>query len=74
MAIVFLKERCVASYDVSAIALIMIGSAGIILTANFQEVDLSPNRVKECLTSPKSIVYYVTTLILMKVTLVIVNR
>lgn len=74
LAIVFLKEVCSVKYDVTAIILIMIGSACIILTANFQEVELKMSDIMECLTSAKSITYYAFMILLISVTFMVLNR
>ena len=74
MSLIFLKEVCIVKYDVPAIILILIGSACIILTANFQEVELTGEEIKEKLTSIKSIIYEVVTVVLIAVTFIVLNR
>lgn len=74
MAIVFLKEVVVCKYDIPAITLILIGSSCIILTANFSEDDLTASKIKESLSSVKSIGYFAFTLLLINVTFFVKNR
>lgn len=74
MAIVFLKEVVVYKYDILAITLILLGSSCIILTANFSEDNLTASKIKESLSSVKSIAYFGFTLFLMNVTFFVLKR
>ena len=74
LAVFCLKEVFVVRYDLTAIILILIGSSCIILTANFSEVVIKMKHIRKLLTSPKSMVYYSFTVVMIIGAFVLLNR
>ena len=74
LAIIFLREVFIWRYDVPALILILSGSAWIILTANFTEVDLTVEILKSHLSSIKAIIFLVSVFTLMIITHFIEKR
>ena len=74
LAVFCLKEVFVVRYDLTAIILILIGSSCIILTANFSKVVIKMKHIRKLLTSPKSMVYYSFTVVMIIGAFVLLNR
>ena len=64
LALLMLKEAFVVKYDVPGLALIIAGSIMIILTAKFDKAELTPDLIREYLLMPRSILFYVTFVVL----------
>ena len=74
LAIVFLKEIFIWRYDIPALFFIILGSGFIILTANFQEVEIDVAELKSLLSSPKSIIYFTFVFFLIIATFCVKKR
>lgn len=74
LSMVFLKEVFIWRYDLPALILIISGSTCIIMTANFSELHLDVDTIKGCLTSVKSIAFYVVAFMLLNCTFVVVKK
>ena len=74
LSIIFLKEVILWRFDLPALTLIICGSSCIILTANFADLTLTVQMMKDHLTSGKSIAFYIFTFILINTSFFILRR
>ena len=74
LSIIFLKEVIIWRFDLPALTLIICGSCCIILTANFADLTLTVQLMKDHLTSGKSIAFYIFTFIMINSSFFVVRR
>ena len=74
LSIIFLKEVIIWRFDIPALTLIICGSSCIILTANFSDLELTVQMMKDHLTSGKSIAFYVFTFILINASFYLIRK
>ena len=74
LSIIFLNEVFVCRYDLPAMTLIIAGSSCIILTANFSDLPLSVEILKDHLSSAKSIGFYAFTFTLLNLAFIAKRR
>ena len=58
MAVIYLNEKIVWSYDAPAITLIIGGSLTIILLSSYEETEYTPDVIKELLWSSTTLIYF----------------
>lgn len=64
-SVIFLGEKFVCRYDLTALIFIVLGCICIVITANFSDNSLDAEMVKDYLTSGKSIAFFATAFTLL---------
>lgn len=74
MAIFLLNEVFICKFDLTALFLIILGSACLILTANFNDQEYSTEVLKKDLMTPKSICYFVLVFLIVNLTFYVLKN
>lgn len=74
MAIFVLNEVFICKFDLTALFLIILGSACLILTANFNEQAYTTEVLKKDLVTPKALCYFVLVFLIVNLTFYVLKR
>ena len=57
LSVLYLGEKFVPRYDITAFSLIIVGSLAIVIMSDYSETTFTPDRIKELISSAQTIIF-----------------